>query len=530
MAHKIFVHIQSVIWTLFSAFLLSLTLSNEFFLWGVGGLGFFALVPLFMIIYTTKSMKSVLVYSFIWGVAITFFSRSWLYAFEDFGMVTLVGVASIIGGQTAIVGWVLYQGRSLKPWHRMFFSVAVWTSLEYLKTVGFLGDPWGLVAYTVHSASWLTQIVDIAGVSALTFLVVLGNAVLVEIALRRIGEDVRQNYQLAGFFGLIFFTFMTYGIIRYHTPMVGQSEVSLILAQQNMNSWQTQWLEMLSKHMYAVDSVDRQFMPDLIVSSETVLLGDYKDILALGKFLPEHRPFREFLRDHGVNQLYGGFFRTDEGYSHNSTLLLSPEGELIESYHTRQLVPFAESIPFLDIPFVYWFMKEIVGYAGSYDVGKKATLFQTPLHSGEMLYFTTPICFEDAFASMAREFTLMGSQLFINLTNDSWSQMLSAQMQHLVLARFRTIETRRGMARATNSGMTVFIDVKGDIIEMLEPFETGALAITVPIYDGEITLYTRLGDWFAHLMLLLGALYVLLIWRTESKPIFLYNRLIYKDY
>ncbi len=529
MTHKRFSPLQPIIWTLFSALLLSLTWANELFIWGVGGLGFFAVAPFFIAIYMAKNLKWVFFYSLIWGIAITLLSRSWLYAFEDFGMVALGSVAVTIGVQTMMVGWVLYQGRLLKSWHRIFFGTAVWTGFEYLKTVGFLGDPWGLVAYTVHSFSWLTQVVDIAGVPALTFLVVLSNGVLVEFSLLRTGQESRTIAPLAGFFAGLLVTVATYGVIRYYTPMKGKTEVSLILAQQNMNSWQTGWIDMLSEHIRAVDSVARTtFKPDLIVSSETVLLGNHNDILTLGEFLPESRPFREFLRDHGVNQIYGGFRHTPEGHLHNSTLLLTPEGELLDSYDKRKLVPFAESIPFLHVPAFYWFMDEIVGYTGSYNVGTRATLFHTPLHSGETLYFTTPICFEDAFAPMAREFTLMGSQLFVNVTNDSWSQMLSSQMQHLVLARFRTIETRRAMVRATNSGMTVFMNVKGDIVQMLEPFENSALALTVPVYDGEITLYTHFGDWFAHLMLMIGAMYVLLVWQVQSKPIFLFNRLVYQ--
>jgi len=86
------------------------------------------------------------------------------------------------------------------------------------------------------------------------------------------------------------------------------------------------------------------------------------------------------------------------------------------------------------------------------------------------------------------------------MTNDGWSKAVSAEMQHLGMATFRSIENRRTTVRGTNSGMTCLIDVTGKIIDPMEPFKTGWHIYDVPVYTSEIhgeTFYTKHDDWFA---------------------------------
>ena len=110
--------------------------------------------------------------------------------------------------------------------------------------------------------------------------------------------------------------------------------------------------------------------------------------------------------------------------------------------------------------------------------------------------FSTPICFEDTFGYLGREFVRHGAQVLVNMTNDSWSFSVPAEMQHMMMGVFRAVENRRSMVRSTNGGMTVTIDPDGRILQVLEPFTADYLIGTVPVVDGAHTPYTRWGDWF----------------------------------
>ena len=101
-----------------------------------------------------------------------------------------------------------------------------------------------------------------------------------------------------------------------------------------------------------------------------------------------------------------------------------------------------------------------------------------------------------------------GAQVLVNMTNDSWSFSVPAEMQHMMMGVFRAVENRRSVVRSTNGGMTVTIDPDGRITSVLEPFTADYLIGTVPVVDGPFTVYTRWGDWFgvAALCAGLGAL------------------------
>jgi len=51
----------------------------------------------------------------------------------------------------------------------------------------------------------------------------------------------------------------------------------------------------------------------------------------------------------------------------------------------------------------------------------------------------------------------------VNLTNDAWYGNTSAPYQHLTMARWRAIESRRYLLRAANSGISAVIAPTGRI-------------------------------------------------------------------
>jgi apolipoprotein N-acyltransferase len=87
---------------------------------------------------------------------------------------------------------------------------------------------------------------------------------------------------------------------------------------------------------------------------------------------------------------------------------------------------------------------------------------------------------------------------------------------HQVNAKFRAIELRRPMVRATNTGVTCFIDTLGTVVNQLSDPQTGSTLlegclpgeVQVPAIP-EMTLYARWGDWFSMLCLSLCGLMIL---------------------
>jgi len=229
--------------------------------------------------------------------------------------------------------------------------------------------------------------------------------------------------------------------------------------------------------------------PAMIVWSETLLTLPYRG----NKFFPDH-PAIPFLEQGNIPVLTGApLVSAAEEYTPeiaNGTILIQ-HGRITGSYAKRQLIPFAEAIPFGTEKWMRRLMEKFAGFSSGWTAGRETAVMEIP-----GLRFGTPICFEDAFAGICRDFIKGGgAELLINLTNDSWSQTNSAEVQHLAAARFRTVENRRTLVRSTNSGCTVVIDAQGRIIAGLPMFTADYLAVDVPVELGGPTLYFLLGDW-----------------------------------
>jgi apolipoprotein N-acyltransferase len=102
------------------------------------------------------------------------------------------------------------------------------------------------------------------------------------------------------------------------------------------------------------------------------------------------------------------------------------------------------------------------------------------------------------FGDELRRFVLNGARLFINLSNDGWFGRSAAGAQHLVYTRVRAVENHRWLLRATNTGLTASIDPYGRVVALLETDVRGVLAAPYG-FRGDLTPYTRWGDWFAWL-------------------------------
>jgi apolipoprotein N-acyltransferase len=90
----------------------------------------------------------------------------------------------------------------------------------------------------------------------------------------------------------------------------------------------------------------------------------------------------------------------------------------------------------------------------------------------------------------------------VNITNDSWFGDTQEPWVHMNLARFRAIEHRRYLVRATNSGVSVVVDNAGRLVATSDTFVRDNVEAEVAMISGERTLYQVVGAWPGWLALL----------------------------
>ncbi len=491
---------------------------DESFFWGNAVLGFVCIAPVFYAVSRAPTFGFASLLGLVFGGVSTALANYWLMFFQGYTIWTMGGTVIGYMGYNALLFPFLRGVSRLSNRGRPFLLAIAWCVYEYFKSIGFLGYPWGLIAYPAGAFLTLVQFVDITGVWGLSFLMALINALVAEAAL---SEHRPQYLRQAGFGAFLIAIVLAYGLYRMETPIPSATKASLLLVQQNSNPWEEGGKANGAAVRVNMDLTvqgihDSQPAPDLAVWSESSVNNAWVDMN--NRLNPPGGPLEPFFKSTGIPILFGGIVVADYDLREymNAAILMSPQGKVIDTYGKMHPVPFAESIPFFEYPPVQRFFRNVIGVWNPWLMGSRYTIFDVPLQAGGNLRFGVPICFEDAFSNLDREFFLRGADMLINITNDSWSSTWSSEIQHFTVARFRAIENRRVLVRSTNGGVSGVVGPWGEVWGRMPFFQQAWRTVQVPVYkEKTFTPYTRFGDWFP--MLLIVFLLIVLIVSVAGK-------------
>ncbi len=467
---------------------------------GLPILGWFCLVPLLLCLADAPLGWGIFYGTFA-GVLQTMISNYWL---GTFNLLTLQFVSVV----TALE-YVPFMAVALVIFHRsgkIGFLVfpAAWTAFDWLRSMGFLGYPWGMLGASQYAVIPMIQVASLAGVWGVTFLVTLGNSVLAfyaRAALTRMSPGRGPALVLAA---ALFFAVAWAGIAVVGDAVRAKGDaprtVRLALVQQNADPRKDDYRAVFDTLRRLTDG-SLSSRPDLVVWSETAFVPNIRRWSAEDpKTQPLAALVQEFLAyQKGIgtwlvtgNDDYSLVTRhgTQERLDFNGSVLFSPGGERVETYHKIHLVPFTEYFPYKrQLPGIYALLQSFDAYL--WEPGDRRVVFRHPRFT-----YATPICFEDVFPDDVRRFVIEGSDVILNLSNDYWSLTEAEGMQHAANAIFRAIENGRPLVRASASGLTCMVDPHGRIAARGPFFAESLLVVDVPLAAGPATLYTRWGDWF----------------------------------
>ena len=497
-----------------SALAVPLALPNELALLGNPLLGPVAFAPLFLSIYRSRSYAQAAVAAVLFMVVATPLSYYWLLYFQDFALWTLGGTVLGYALFGALLGPML-RGVSLAAGRlRPYAMAAAWTVYEFLKSSGFLGFPWGLAAYPVNAITPLIQFTALTGVWGLSLLMALVNAAVAEGVQRPWRRQPVGTYLMVAALaiGALGYGFLRLEVASAREPPSGPTTpIAVALIQHDHVPWPERnpvaRNQAISNSLRTLMRLTRRVLdegdPDLVVWSETALVYQpvgHTDAEDYYEVTPDGDPLGPFLRGLSAHLITGAPYEVDPaaGEYSNATFLIEPGANGFDQYRKQQLVPFAEARPFWEIDIIRRFYRSIVGTGPGWIPGDHPTVFTVATSDGRRVRVSTPICFEDAFPALNRRFVRSGAEVLVNLTNDSWSGTVSSETQHLVAARFRSVETARPLLRATNGGITAAFDVYGRTIpgSVLPPFTADAALVTLDLPATPATTpYTRFGDY-----------------------------------
>lgn len=443
-----------------SAVLLILSFPN-FNLWP---LAWVALVPLLYAIEGQKPSRAFLK-AYICGVI--FFSGTvyWLIHVTMLGMILAVLYLALYFGLFGLAVSLIPRRTAFDT---IFVIPVIWVATEWLRANLLTGFGWVLLSHSQSHTLPVIQIADIFGAYGVSFLIAMVNAaVYVAFTNRKKREYFEFPILIVT---MILFTSLLYGSFRLKNIFPGDV-IKVSVIQGNIpqdKKWDQNFREEILAKYERLTKEAAADKPDLIVWPETSVPG----------FLESEEDLNRRVKALAVQlkaPLLVGTIREERhapGVYYNSAAFVLPDGTIKKMYDKIHLVPFGEYIPLKNI---FSFVEKIApAPIGDVSKGKDYTVFsffaEKELKSKEAMWrsikkikFSALICFEDVFPELAREFVKRDARFLVNMTNDAWYKHTSAPYQHAESSVFRAVENRVNVIRATNTGLSCFIDQKGRV-------------------------------------------------------------------
>ena len=392
---------------------------------------------------------------FVWSLGTV---GSWLYPATREHLAAGPAAAAVL---TAAAAWT-YGGAYLAalalvygwlPRPRWLAAPAALVLLEQLRTGVLGGAPWALLGQTQHDVLPLAQLAELTGVAGLSFLVLLPAAAAAE---PRPARTVGLLTSAAAVAATLLF-----GGIRLRTLPAfdpgGEPDLAVVSG-----------LNLAADPLAAYVAASATAPPaPLTVWPEAAVPGYLSDDpSAAGAVARAARTRGWLLLGAPRHEISGGARRY-----FNSVLLFDADGRLRNTYDKRRLVPFGERSP---LPALSTVPRPFS--AGTAD----APLATDRLRIGPL------VCWEAIFPALARRYAEQGVDVLVNLTSDR--DLGTGASQQLAFSRFRAIETRRWLVRASGTGATVLVDPAGRV------HRADTLRLGPPSGRAGRTIYVRFGE------------------------------------
>jgi apolipoprotein N-acyltransferase len=410
------------------------------------------------------SLRNLFFTGWAFGIGYFGFGVYWIYnSLHVFGMAPPVVAAGITGllvlylaltPALILICW-RYSQRHLGS-TSLWLLPLFWFALEWFKGWFLTGMPWLSLGYSqTHSPlAGYAPLVGVYGIGAL--------CVLLAVALLALLRDKRYSM----LFVLLVVPLCGWLLQQIDWTEAQPQSIKVSMVQGNIPQ-QLKWRRDQRQNIFNTywRETSQHWDSDLVIWPETALPGHSEEIEQTLL-----QPLQQAAIDQGMNIITGLVVSEREhNRYYNSTILL---GEKRSLYHKRHLVIFGEYYP------VRWLLNLLSGLINI----PYSDLTPGPVEQEAMVIggstLGMSICFEDVF-SRDIMLAMPAANLLVNLSNDAWFGNSTAPHQHMQIAQMRSLETERPMMRATNTGVSAFIDHKGRVITQSEQFRTQTISAEV---------------------------------------------------
>ena len=441
-----------------------------------------ALLSVGLLYYFTRQgpTRRIVLRFYLYNLAMFAVGVSWIHvSISEYGGAS-PGLAALLVGlfvatyslvsvpQAYVYGrWFRHAG----PLLAIFSFCGLWALQEWFRGWFLTGFPWLFVGYGFLGTPF-DGYAPFIGVFGVSFFSVLVGCALAGMYLVRNQRRQLVTMMLAAALPLL----VAAGLSLVEQTAPGR-QINVSLVQGNIDQhvkWRKESVQPILRTYLALS--EEEFGRDLVVWPEA----------AVTLFRDKATGFLDSLaRRSAGGTLVLGIPDFDKSGGFRNTVIAVGAGE--GRYIKRRLVPFGEYVPL---------EKLLRGLIAFFDLpmarNSPGPSNQTYLTAGD-LALSTSICYEVVYPELVRT-SVRNPDLLVTVSNDTWFGASVGPWQHLQMAQMRALENGRSLVRATNNGVTAFIDHRGEVTSSLPRFEKGVLRGRVEIRTGE-TLFHRYGSY-----------------------------------
>jgi len=497
-------------------------------------------VPLLVVEYeqwksrSTNHASGIIPYIFLSISTWVLLTTWWVY------ISTPVGIVATILVNTSLVGGAFFLFHITH--RRLSGATAAYTALigymltaEYIHLRWDLNFPWLNLGNGFASYPKLIQWYEFTGIFGGSLWILLVNSMLFLFVRDRIMHKIcsrKIGMRMAATILLIIVP-MVISLVMYYRYTEKINPIDVVVVQPNIDPYNEQYdLDpmMVTDRMLALASEKADSLTDFAVFPESAIQEYiFEDRIERS---PSIARIRDFIRSYArINVITGissrkifmpgeplspsarQFKDTTQYYDSYNTALYIAHDSTLQKYHKSKLTPGVELMPYLDVlPFLKKFAIDLGGTTGSLGVNPD----QTPFIVRNNLKVAPCICYESVYGEFMNRFIQNGANIIFVITNDGWWGNTPGHRQHMLFSVIRAIETRRSIARSANTGISCFINQRGDISQRTAYWVPAAIRQKINAND-KITFYVKNGDYIGRIFLLVAALFAVLTILTSLR-------------
>ncbi len=472
----------------------------------------------------------VLGYSYLSFIIWHVISVWWIWNASDYGAVMSILLnASFMAVAFSLYSWTKsYFQKHEAPY---FLLIVFWIAFEYFHLDWDLSFPWLNIGNAFAKYPVIIQWYEYTGIFGGSLWILLSNLGFYKI-FRLFAQT--KSYKKIIFYCLWLIILIASPIIlsisRYNSYKEMVNPVNVVVVQPNMDPYGEQYDAPPQEVIQRIINLSKPLIDkktDFLLAPESAIQEhlqepDFNYSTSFGSKTISIPMLKNFIAEFPELNLLIGLSsykflkeptktarKTSSGaiYDEYNTALFLNRFDKREHYHKSQFVPGAEKMPFqkLMTPFqqIAFDLGGTIGSLGYDNERKVFTSANGKFKIGPM------ICFESVYGEFTNGFVKNGAQILGIITNDGWWGNTSGYKQHLMFGTLRAIETRRSIARSANTGISCFINQRGDIYEKTEYWVRDARKATINANDA-ITFYVRYGDYIGRLAAFVAVLFLLI--------------------